>query len=79
MAFDASLHYAMIFPSQKLFTEVGLVPPYKHIPETHVLQNSTGMTLFVVQAARVCTLWRDIISGSSWPQASCLALSRFRS
>ena len=72
MAFNASLDYTTIFPSRKLFTDVGLAPPHKHIPETHVLQNSTGMTLFALQAARVCTLWRDIIS--FWPHAwRCLA------
>ncbi|KIM45679.1 hypothetical protein M413DRAFT_24827 [Hebeloma cylindrosporum] len=55
-----------------MFTDVGVAPPYKHIPETHVRQHSTGISLSAPQVARVCTLWRDIIS--SWPIAwRCLA------
>jgi len=68
-AWEASLTTEFKFPSAELLIVAGLKPSYKPIlVESYAIPNPTGGTLFAFKAARVCSLWRDIVStwGDGW-------------
>lgn len=61
-AWEASLTTEFKFPSADLLIVAGLKPSYKPIlVESYAIPNPTGGTLFAFKAARVCSLWRDIV------------------
>ena len=68
-AWEASLTTELKFPSADLLIVAGLKPSYKPIlVESYAIPNPTGGTLFTFKAARVCSLWYDIVStwGDAW-------------
>ena len=67
-AWEASLTTQYNFPSSELLIAAGLKPSYKPILVGHYsLLDPTESTLFGFKAARVCSLWRDIVS--AWSDA----------